>query len=178
MLLKKAMKGELDLMGPAMKIGAELMSIPDFGDEPANVYEQFHKYIANFKKAILMVAGAAAQKLMMNLAKEQEVLMNIADMAIQTYAAESILLRAEKLSLTKGEAAAALPTEMMKPFIYDASEIIGRSGREALAGFAEGDELRMMMMGMKRFTKIEVFNIVEVRRNIAAKLIAENKYCF
>jgi alkylation response protein AidB-like acyl-CoA dehydrogenase len=178
MLLKKAMKGELDLMGPAMKIGAELMSIPDFGDEPANVYEQFHKYIANFKKAILMVAGAAAQKLMMNLAKEQEVLMNIADMAIQTYAAESILLRAEKLSLTKGEAAAALPTEMMKAFIYDASEIIGRSGREALAGFAEGDELRMMMMGMKRFTKIEVFNIVEVRRTIAAKLIAENKYCF
>lgn len=178
MILKKALKGELDLMGPAMKVANELMSIPDFGDAPDNVFEQYRGYIANFKKAILMVAGSAAQKLTTSLAKEQEILLKIADMAIQTYAAESMLLRAEKLAGMKGEDAATYHINMLKAFVYDAAEEIGRAGREALVSFSEGDELRMMMMGMKRFTKIEYFNIKEVRRAIAAKLIDENKYCF
>lgn len=176
MILKKAMKGEVDLMGPAMKVADELMSIPDFGDAPDNVFDQYRGVVKNFKKAILMVAGSAAQKLMTQLAKEQEILMNIADMAIQTYAAESLLLRAEKYAKANGEAAAEMHIAMMKAFTYEAAEIIGRCGREALVSFAEGDELRMMMMGMKRFTKTDPINIKEVRRNVAAKLIDANKY--
>ena len=178
MILKKAMKGEVDLMGPAMKVAGDLMSIPDFGDAPDNVFDEYRKYIKNFKKSILMVAGAAAQKLAMSLAKEQEILMSIADMAIQTYAAESLLLRAEKVAQTKGEAAAAMHIEMLKAFTYEAGDIINVSGREALVSFAEGDELRMMLMGMKRFTKMDPFNIKECRRKIAQKVIDENKYCF
>ncbi len=178
MILKKAMKGELDLMGPAMNVANELMSIPDFGDAPDNVFEQYRAYIKNFKKAVLMVAGSAAQKLAMTLAKEQEILMNIADMATMTYTAESLLLRAEKFANMKGEEAATTHINMMKAFVYDAAEDIGRSGREALVSFGEGDELRMMLMGIKRFTKTEPVNIKEIRRSVAAKVIEANKYPF
>lgn len=178
MILKKAMKGELDLMGPAMNVANELMSIPDFGDAPENVFDQYRTYIKNFKKAVLMVAGSAAQKLAMSLAKEQEILMNIADMATFTYTAESLLLRAEKYAGLKGEEAAATHIDMMKAYIYDAAEEIGRAGREALVSFGEGDELRMMLMGIKRFTKMEVVNIKELRRSVAAKAIEANKYPF
>ncbi len=178
MILKKAMKGELDLMGPAMAVANDLMSIPDFGDLPANDFEQFRKYVKNFKKAILMVAGAAAQKLAMTLAKEQEILMNVADMIIQAYTAESILLRVEKMSKTKSEEEISVHMDMMKAFIFDAGDIVNKCGKEALLGFAEGDELRMMLMGLKRFTKMEAFNIVTARRNVAAKLIEADKYCF
>lgn len=176
MMLKKAMKGELDLMGPAMAVASELMSIPDFGDAPENVFDQYRAYVKNFKKSVLMVSGGAAQKLAMTLAKEQEILINIADMAIQTYTAEALLLRAEKYAKLKGEAAAAAHIDMMKAFTYDAAEIIGRCGREALVSFGEGDELRMMLMGMKRFTKTEPINIKDLRRAIAARVIEANKY--
>ncbi len=178
MILKKAMKGELDLMTPAMKVAGDLMSIPDFGDGAGSLFDEHKKYIVNFKKAILMVAGAAVQKLMMQLEKEQEILMNVADMMIQAYIAESTLLRTEKLMGIKGEEACMEQIEMMKVIMYSASEIIGKAGREALCSFAEGDELRMMNMGMKRFTKMEAFNVKNSRQAIAAKIIAENKYCY
>lgn len=178
MILKKAMKGELDLMTPAMKVAGDLMSIPDFGDAPANVFEEYKKYVVNFKKAVLMVAGAAVQKLMMQIDKEQEILMNVADMITQTYIAESTLLRTEKLVGMKGEAACKEQIEMMKVCFYDASEIIGSAGKEALCSFADGDELRMMTMGMKRFTKMEIFNVKDARRAIAAKVIEANAYCY
>lgn len=178
MILKKAMKGELDLMTPAMKVAGDLMSIPDFGDESSDVFAEYKKYLTNFKKAILLVAGSAVQKLMMQLDKEQEVLMNVADMIIQTYIAESTLLRTEKLVSQKGADACKEQLEMMKVLFYDASETIGRAGREALFSYAEGDELRMMMMGIKRFTKMEVFNVKDARRVVAARVIAENRYCY
>lgn len=178
MLLKKAMKGELDLMGPAMKVANELMGIPDFGAPSDNEFERMHEVVGRFKKAVLMVAGAAAQKLAMSLAKEQEILMNIADMAIQLYAAESIVLRVEKLSKTKSAEELKVQMEIMRSFMYEASETINRAGREALMSFAEGDELRMMMLGMKRFTKMEPFNVKESRRVVAQAVIDANKYCF
>ncbi|MCC7333257.1 MAG: acyl-CoA dehydrogenase family protein [Flavobacteriales bacterium] len=178
MLLKKAMKGELDLMGPAQEVAKELMSIPDFGAVSDNVFEQGHKQIKNFKKAILMVAGSAAQKLMMQLAKEQEILMNIADMAIETYIAESVLLRVEKLANLKGKEAAQLQVDIMNVYIYDAADKINKHAKDAINSFVEGDELRIMQMGLKRFTKQQTFNIKEARRRIATQLISENKYCF
>jgi alkylation response protein AidB-like acyl-CoA dehydrogenase len=171
MILKKAMKGELDLMGPAMAVANELMSIPDFGEGESDVFAEHKKYIANFKKAILMVAGAAVQKLMMQLEKEQEVLMSIADMIIMTYAAESALLRTEKIAQMKGIEAADIQLEMMRSYTFSAAENIARSGKEALLSFADGDELRMMLMGLRRFTKVNPFNVKDSRRKVALAVI-------
>jgi alkylation response protein AidB-like acyl-CoA dehydrogenase len=176
MILKKAMKGELDLMGPAMAVANELMSIPEFGDAPDNVFDEYRGYIKNFKKAVLMVAGSAAQKLMAQLAKEQEVLMNIADMTILLYVAESTLLRTEKLHNSKGAANCEVQTEMMKTFIFDAADRISKAGKDALLSFVEGDELRMMLMGLRRFTKVEPINPKNARQIIAQRMIADNAY--
>jgi alkylation response protein AidB-like acyl-CoA dehydrogenase len=176
MVLKRAMKGQLDLMGPAMNVQKELMSIPDFGDENDAPFTKEHQAIDNFKKCILMVAGAAVQKLMMTLSKEQEILMNIADMSIITYHAESALLRLEKLSKTKSEAELAVQTAIVKTYIYDAADAINKAGKDALNSFADGDELRMMHIGLKRFTKVDPFNTKEARRTICAQLVADDGY--
>jgi alkylation response protein AidB-like acyl-CoA dehydrogenase len=178
MTLKRAMGGRLDLMGPAMSVQKELMSIPDFGSDDETMFAAEKKLVANFKKAILMAAGAAVQKLMMKIDTEQEVLMNIADMAIEAYNAESVLLRAEKLVNLKGEEASRLQVDMMRTYLYDAADRINKSGKDAINGFAEGDEQRMILMGLKRFTKANAFNTKEARRRIADKMIAEGKYCY
>ncbi len=176
MVLKRAMKGKLDLMGPAMAVQKELMSIPDFGSEEEGTYAKELKAIANFKKAILMVAGAAVQKLMMQLDKEQEILMNIADMAIEVFHAESALMRVMKLASLKGDAAVATQNDIMRTYLYDAADRINKAGKDALNSFAEGDELRMMHIGLKRFTKVEPFNTKDARRRIADRLVADNGY--
>ncbi len=178
MILRRALKGELDLMGPAMKVAGELMSIPEMGDAPTGVFGAEHKYLEGFKKTILMVAGSAVQKLMQTLSKEQEVLMNIADMSIITYQAESVLLRVEKMIELKGEAACEAQIAMVKTFFYDAADKIDKAGKDALNSFAEGDELKMMLMGLKRFTKTEPFNPKAARQIIAQKIIETNKYCY
>ena len=178
MVLKRAMKGKLDLMTPAMNVQKELMSIPDFGSDDEGAFAKEIKYIKNFKKAILMTAGAAVQKLMMSLDKEQEVLMNIADMAIETYHTESALLRVMKLVEKQGEDATALEIDIMRTYLYDAADKINKAGKDALNSFAEGDELRMMHIGLKRFTKVEPFNTKEARRRICNKMLTENNYCF
>lgn len=179
MMLKRAMKGELDLMGPAQKVMGDLMAIPDFGAPgEEELFAAEKKYIANFKKAILLTAGAAVQKLMMELNKEQEVLTCIADMLIELYASESVLLRVEKLVSIRGEAACSHQLDIMRVYINDAAERIFISGKNAINSFGEGDERRMMLMGIKRYTKTADINTTAARRNIAAKLIEENKYCF
>lgn len=176
MVLKRAMKGKLDLMGPAMSVQKELMSIPDFGSEEEGTYAKELKAIANFKKAILMVAGAAVQKLMMQLDKEQEILMNIADMAIEVFHAESALMRVMKLASLRGDAAVATQNDIMRTYLYDAADRINKAGKDALNSFAEGDELRMMHIGLKRFTKVEPFNTKDARRRISDRLVADNGY--
>lgn len=176
MVLKRAMKGKLDLMGPAMEVQKELMSVPDFGSDDGEAFATEKKVIKNFKKAILMTAGAAVQKLMMKIEQEQEVLMHIADMSIQTFNAESALLRAIKLAERKGEAAVQHELDMARTYLYDAADRINKHGKDAINAFADGDEQRMMLLGLKRFTKVESFNSKEARRRIAAKLIGDNKY--
>ena len=176
MMLKRAMKGKLDLMGPATAVSKELMSIPEFGNEDDSPFAKERKAIVNMKKAILMTAGAAVQKLMMKIQDEQEILMNIADMAIETFVAESTLLRVMKLADKQGEAAAQLQIDMMRCNLNDANDKVNKAGKEAINAFAGGDEQRMMLLGLKRFTKMEPFNSKDARRRIADKLIAENKY--
>jgi len=178
MLLKKAMKGELDLMTPAMNVANELMSIPDFAEPSEDIFERYLGYIENFKKAVLMIAGSAAQKLMMQLAKEQEILMNIADMAIWTYVAESTILRTQKRVQLHGLKSSASQIAMMQTLVNDLADNMNKAGKDALNSFVEGDEQRMMMMGLRRFTKTESYNTKEGRRTIAGELITTGKYCF
>ncbi|HPW85853.1 MAG TPA: acyl-CoA dehydrogenase family protein [Chitinophagales bacterium] len=179
MLLKRAMGGKIDMMSPAMAIQKELMSVPDFGgDEDETPLAAELKAVKNAKKAILMVAGAAVQKLMTKLKHEQEILMNIADMIAEVYSMESTVLRTQKLIATKGEAETALNVDLTKVFVSDAIERVNLHGKHALQSFAEGDELRIMLMGLKRYTKYETFNTKDARRRIAAKVVEEGAYCF
>ena len=178
MVLKRAMKGRLDLMGPATAVQKELMSIPDFGSGDDGAFAKELKLISSMKKAILMVAGAAVQKLMMKIESEQEILMHIADMAINVFHAESALLRAIKITDQQGEPAAALYLDMARTYLYDTADRVNKSGRDAINAFAGGDEQRMMLLGVKRFTKAEPFNSKDARRRIADKLISDNRYSF
>ena len=176
MVLKRAMKGRLDIMGPAMSVQKELMSIPDFGSGDDEAFAKEKKLIANFKKAILMTAGAAVQKLMMKIEHEQEILMNIADMAIETFNAESALLRAMKLADQKGADSTQFELDITRTYLYDAADRINKYGKDAINAFADGDEQRMMLLGLKRFTKAEPFNSKEAKRRIADKLINDGNY--
>lgn len=176
MVLRRAMKGELDLMGPAMKVASELMSIPEMtelGDHPLAAERQA---LNGFKKSILMIAGAAVQKLMQTMAKEQEVLMNISDIAIWTYVAESSLLRVEKKIEQSGAASAAVEIAIIKTYFYDIADKIAKAGKDAIYSFAEGDEARMMLTGLKRFTKTTPINPKNERQIIANALIDKNSY--
>ncbi len=178
MILKRAMKGKLDLMGPAMAVSKELMSIPDFGNDDDSAFAKERKTIINMKKCILMVAGAAVQKLMLKIQDEQEILMNIADMAMETFEAESALLRIIKMVDKNGEAESQIQIDMMRCYLNDANDKVNKAGKEAINAFASGDEQRMMLLGLKRFTKTEPFNSKDARRRIADKLISENKYAW
>jgi len=176
MMLKRAMKGQLNLMGPAMAVQKELMSIPEFGDGDEGAYAKEQKIIANMKKSILMVAGAAVQKLMTNLTSEQEIIMNIADMTIETFVAESLLLRVMKNGDKKSNDDMKTAVAMMQCYLNDATDKIAKCGKEAINAFASGDEQKMMLLGLKRFTKAESFNSKDARRWIADKLIEAGKY--
>lgn len=184
MLLKRAMKGQLDLMGPAQAVAAELMGIPEFPEPDDSLLADEKRMVANFKKAVLMVAGGAAQKLGLELAKHQETLMHIADMVIDTYLAESTLLRTLKLAEMKGTSTPLGATgideqlAMCQLYIHDAADRIHKYAKEAVCNFAEGDERQAMLMGAKRWSKNTPINTAELRKLVAKKLIAEGKYCY
>ena len=179
MLLKRAMKGSIDLMTPAMGVQKELLAIPDFGAaEEEGVFVKEKKVLANLKKAGLMVAGAAVQKFMMKLSEQQEILMSLADMMIEIYVAESTLLRVEKIIGQKGEKAAELQTEMALIYLHHAVGKAAAAGREAISAFAEGDEQRLLLMGLKRFTKIDAYNLKDARRKVADYVIQKGEYPF
>jgi len=179
MLMKRAMKGSLDLMTPAMAVQKDLMAIPDFAatDDTA-IFAKEKKAIANLKKAGLMVSGAAVQKFMMKLSDEQEVLMSLADMLIEIYVAESVLLRVEKLIGINGEKACEIQKEIALIYLHGAIEKAASAGKQAIYAFAEGDELRLMLLGLKRFTKIDPYNLKEARRKVANYAIEKGEYPF
>jgi alkylation response protein AidB-like acyl-CoA dehydrogenase len=179
MLVKRAMKGTMDLMTPAMAVQKELMGIPDFGaSDDSGLFAKEKKALANLKKAGLMAAGAAVQKFMMKLSDEQEVLMNLADMLIEGYVAESTLLRVEKMIAQRGEKACEVQKEMAIIYLHEAIEKAASAGKQAIYAFAEGDELRMMLLGLKRFTKIDPYNLKEARRRVANYVIEKGEYPF
>jgi alkylation response protein AidB-like acyl-CoA dehydrogenase len=179
MLMKRAMKGSIDLMNPAMAVQKELMAIPDFGaEEDTALFAKEKKALRNLKKAGLMVAGAAVQKFMMKLSDEQEILMNLADMMIEVYVAESTLLRVEKLIKLRGEKDTAIQKEMAILYLHSAVEKAAVAGKHAIYAFSEGDEQRLMLLGLKRFTKIDPYNLKEARRRVANYIIEKGEYPF
>ena len=179
MILKKAMKGKLDIMTPANKIASELMSIPSFNTPNENKLFSLEKeHLKKLKKAILMTAGKAAQYYAMDIENEQEVLMNLANMIINVYAAESTILRTEKLALKNEQKAISSHINMSKLFLYQTIKNCNQSGEEVILSFSEGDEQKMLLMGLKRFTKGYNVNPKKLRREIANNLIEENQYCF
>lgn len=178
MMLKRALKGELDLMRPAKAIAEELVSLPSFESDFEGFFAEEKQALKNLKKAILMVAGKAVQDLGAKLNEDQEVLMNLADMLIEVYAAESTLLRTEKLATEQGEAAVQPQINMARIYLYEAVEKVGAAGREAIMSFAQTDDLKILLMGLKRFTKPFIINPKVLRREIADYLIEKNDYPF
>ena len=180
MLIKKAMKGHVDLLGPASKVQEELMGIPSF-DTPdySELFSEEKELIGKLKKAFLMVAGGAVQKYGPDLEGHQQLLMAAADILIEIYIAESTILRTEKLAKKAGEANVKEQIAMAKLYLYKAVDVVTQKGKESIISFAEGDEQRMMLMGLRRFTKYtNMPNIVGLRETITTKLVAENSYCF
>jgi alkylation response protein AidB-like acyl-CoA dehydrogenase len=180
MLIKKAMKGHVDLLGPATKVGEELMSIPSFETPDFSVlFAEEKDLISRLKKVFLMVAGSAVKKYGPDLEKHQQMLMAASDILIEIYMAESTLLRTEKNAKRFGEENQATQIAMTRLYLYQAVETIIQKGKEAIVSFAEGDELRMMLMGLKRFTKYTNYpNIAALRVEIADRVAADNDYTF
>ncbi|WP_298311724.1 acyl-CoA dehydrogenase family protein [uncultured Aquimarina sp.] len=180
MLVKKAMKGHVDLLNPAMKVADELTGIPSF-DTPdySALFAEEKEIIAKMKKVFLMVAGAAMQKFGPQLEEHQQLLMAASDILIEIYMAESTILRTEKNAKRFGEDSQEIQIAMSQLYLYNAVDIVIKKGKEGIVSFAEGDEQRMMLMGLKRFTKYaNQPNVVALRTKIADKVAAENGYCF
>lgn len=178
MLLKRAMKGHIDLMTPAMDVQKELLAIPSTGDEEEGLFAKEKKVLNNAKKAGLMIAGAAVQRYMAKLSEEQEILLHLADILIEIYIAESCLLRVEKMIGTRGIESSGPEFEMAMIYLHGAIEKVSSHGRQAIMAFAEGDELRLMLLGLKRFTRIEPYNLKTARRKVADYVIEKGKYPF
>ncbi len=180
MLVKKAMKGHVDLMTPAMAVGEELMGIPSF-DVPdySELFAEEKELLGKLKKVFLMVAGSAAQKFGVELEKHQQLLTAASNILIEIYMAESALLRTEKNAKRFGEESQKGQIAMTKLYLYEAVDIIIKNAKDGIVSFAEGDEQRMMLMGLKRFTKYaNMPNVIELKNTIADMVKAENKYCF
>lgn len=174
MILKRALKGRLNLMVPAMMVQKELVTLPDLGNASTEPYATEQKTVQNFKKAILLTAGAALQKLGEKLEGEQEIVMNIADMIIETFTAESALLRLVKMN--NAATTESFEADIVKTYLSDTADRLLKYGKEAVNAFAEGDEQRLLLLGIKRFTKIDPFNSQAARRRIADRLIADEQY--
>ncbi len=179
MLVKKAMKGHVDLLGPAQAVADELLGIPSF-DTPdfSQTLSEEKDMVAKLKKVFLMVAGAAVQKYGPELEEHQQMLLAASDILIEIYMAESAVLRAEKSTKNSSENA-DYQVAMAQLYLYNAVDIITSKAKMAIISFAEGDQQRMMLMGLKRFTKYQTMpNIVGLRNTIAEKVALENQYPF
>jgi alkylation response protein AidB-like acyl-CoA dehydrogenase len=179
MVLKRAMKGEINLFEPAMAVASELVSVPSFESiDTSELFAMEKDLVYKLKKVFLMVGGKAAMALQDRIEDEQEIMMNLADVMIEIYAAESVLLRTEKLVSQRGEGACAAQIAMSRIYLYEAIDKVEAAAKEAIVSFAKGDEQKVMLMGLKRFTKPDFINTKELRRQVADVMIGEGKYPF
>ncbi len=178
MVLKKAVSGEIDFFDAAKDVAKELMNIPSFEQPSKDIFNECKVVLGNLKKIILMVAGTASEKLGVKIGEEQELMMNISDMIIETYMLESALLKTEKLTIKDGHDNHLERISMCVNFLHSSVDKFLKNGKEAIYALAEGDEQKILLLGLKRYTKVKPVNLKEHRRLIAKKLIEENKYCF
>ncbi|GGF70296.1 acyl-CoA dehydrogenase family protein [Wenyingzhuangia marina] len=180
MLVKKALKGEIDLMTPAMNVANDLMAITSFDTPDYSVlFSEEKEILGKLKKVFLMVAGKAVEKFGMELEMQQEIVLCASDILIEIYMAESTLLKTEKLVNKTSEKEAALQIAMTKLNLFNVVETINRKGKEAIVSFTENDEQRMLLMGLKRFTKYNNYpNVVALKKEIAKIAITKNGYPF
>lgn len=173
MLVKRAFKGEIDLMSPAMAVGKELMGIPSFETPDYSEFMSEEKaIIANLKKVFLMVSGAALQKYMMEIEKQQHLLINASEILNQIYMAESTILRVEK-----NFAPDSVEAAMAQLNLYKAVEAVIAAAKEGIVSFADGDEQRMMLSGLRRFTKYtNQPNVIALTEKIAKHFVEKNSY--
>jgi len=178
-LMKSALSGNLALLPAAQALMDEVLSPQMSGfDDDDSLLAVEQKLTTNAKKVALMTLGTAAQKYMMKLADQQEILMGIADIIMDTYAMETAILRALKLAARQGENAAARYLDMTRVFCNDAVQRIETRAKNTLAGMAEGDELRTLLAALRRFTKLQPMNTIAARQRIANDLIAANKWIY
>ena len=180
MMVKKAMKGHVDFMGPATAVGEELMGIPSFETlDFSETLSEEKDLLKRLKKVFLMVAGSAAQKYGTELEQHQQLLMAASDILIEIYMSESAILRTEKNIKRTGLESQATQLAMTQLYLFNAVDIIQTKAKEAIISFAEGDEQRMMLMGLKRFTKYtNQPNVIALRNQIAADVEQHGKYRF
>ena len=180
MMVKKAMKGHVDFMGPASAVGEELMGIPSFETlDFSETLSEEKDLLKRLKKVFLMVAGSAAQKYGTELEQHQQLLMAASDILIEIYMSESAILRTEKNIKRTGLESQATQLAMTQLYLFNAVDIIQTKAKEAIISFAEGDEQRMMLMGLKRFTKYtNQPNVIALRNQIAADVEQHGKYRF
>lgn len=179
MLLKRAMKGEINIFDPAMAVSKELTSVPSFETiDTSELFAAEKEVLKKLKKVFLMVGGKAAMALQDKIEDEQEIMMNLADVMIEIYASESAILRTEKLVSIKGEDACKNQIAMAQIYLSEAVDKINTAAKEAIGSFTKGDEQKVMLMGLKRFTKSELYNTKELRRQIADYMIDQGKYPF
>jgi hypothetical protein len=181
MLFRRALKGSLDIVSPAWAVQKELASMPSM-EQPEGTYGAEHHALRDFKKIALMTAGAAAKMQMdgkLNLKEEQEIITNVADMLIDTFVAESLLLRVEKLSaMAEKPNPQPVYDAILQTVFHDTTQRMSKHATDALSSFAEGDLLRTFLMGLKRYTKYPPANVRNTRRLIAARLTERGEYCF
>ena len=178
-LMKSALSGNLALLPAAQALMDEVLSPQMAGfDDDDSLLAAEQKLTANAKKVALMTLGTAAQKYMMKLGDQQEILMGIADIIMDTYAMETAILRARKLAASQGEKAAERYLDMTRVFCNDAVQRIESKAKNTLAGMSEGDELRTLLAALRRFTKLQPMNTIAARQRIADDLIAANKWIY
>ncbi|MFS4482885.1 acyl-CoA dehydrogenase family protein [Hyunsoonleella sp. 2307UL5-6] len=180
MLIKKAMKGHVNVLEPATSVKEELMGIPSFEvPDYSELFSEEKNIVKNLKKLFLMVAGAALQKYGEKIEAQQQLMLASSDILIQIYLAESAILRAEKMAKKEGEANVKEQIAMAKLNLFHAIDVIETAGKHSIISFSTGDEQKMMLVGLKRYIKyVNMPNIIELRHIIAEKVINENKYCF
>ena len=172
MILKKGMTGEIDLMGPAKAVSKEILSIPSYHQSSDELFSEEKMVLKNFKKAILLVAGSATEKLGNRISEEQDIMMN------NTYMLESALLKTEKLVNKDGENNHKEKIAICINFLHHVADKVNKNGKEAIYAIADGDKQTILLLAIKRFTKVKAVNLKERRRFIAKKVIEENKYCY
>ena len=178
MILKKGMTGEIDLMGPAKAVAKEILSIPTYNNPSDDIFSEEKMVLKNFKKAILLIVGSATEKLGNRISEEQEIMMNISEMIIDTYMLESALLKTEKLVNKEGEKRHKEKIAICINYLHHTADKINKNAKEAIYAMTNGDEQTILLLALKRFTKVKAVNLKEQRRIIAKKVIEENKYCY